>query len=52
MDDFTFFSTVFQSYDNNGRLCAVELQFLAQKMKPQSELKPGTAKSVGQCLTL
>ena len=36
--------------DDNERLCAIE-PHMVEKILPQAELKPGTARSVGQLLT-
>ena len=50
--DFTSFSTVFQSYQDNGYMimkavCNVTL-FTVEKISPRVGLEPGTARSVGQ----
>ena len=53
--DFTSFSTVFQSYQDVGRMIikAVynESLFTVGKISPQAGLEPETARSVGQRLT-
>ena len=45
--DLTSFSTVFQSYQDNGRITP----FTVEKISPQAGIEPGTERSVGQCLT-
>ena len=51
--DFTSFSTVFQSYQDdgqvgdNGRLCAMEPCLRLERSSPQARLKPGTARPRG-----
>ena len=54
--DFMSFSTLFQSYQDNGRminerLCAVEPHFTVEKISPRAGLKPRTVRSVRQGLT-
>ena len=52
--DFTSFSTLFQSYQDDERLvmkglCNGTLSTV-EKISPQAGLEPTTARSVGQCL--
>ena len=56
--NFTSFSTVFQSYQDDGwmimkiKLSAMESRLRSTRSLPQVGLKLTTARSVGQCLTL
>ena len=53
--DFMSFSTVFQSYKDNGKMVMTVVcngtPFTAVKSSLQAGLELGTARSVGQCLT-
>ena len=53
--DFTSFSTVFQSYQDDGQLiikgCVQWNPFTVEKSSPRAGLELGTARSVGQRLT-
>ena len=53
--DFTFFSTVFQSCQDDERLiikgCVQWSPFTVEKILPQAGMELGTTRSVGQCLT-
>ena len=53
--DFTSFSTVFQSYQDDGRMIMNRWMqwnpFTVERILPQERLEPGSARSVGQHLT-
>ena len=53
--NFTYFSTVFQSYQDDGRMkmkgCVSGTLFAVEKNSPRAGLEPGTARSVGLRLT-
>ena len=53
--DFTSFSTVFQSYQDDGRMimkgCVQWKPVTTEKISPQAGLELTTARSVGQRLT-
>ena len=53
--DFTSFSTVFQSYLDDGQMimksCMQGNPFTVKKFSPPARIEPGTARSVGQRLT-
>ena len=49
--DFTSFSAVFQSYQDNERRYATEPHLHLKRSPPHLGLNPGTAWSVGQSLT-
>ena len=53
--DFTSFSTVFQSYQDDGRMimkdCVQWNPFTVEKISPRAGIELGTARSVGQRLT-
>ena len=53
--DFTFFSTVFQSDQDDGRMkmkgCVQWNPFMVEKISPRAGLELGSARSVGQRLT-
>ena len=46
-----FFSTVFQSNQDDGWVIAIEPRLRLKRFSPQTEIEPGTARSAGQCLT-
>ena len=52
--DFTFLSTVFQSYQDDGWMImnsSVQWnRFRVERFPPEAEIEPGTARSVGQRL--
>ena len=53
---FTSFSTVFQSYQDNGQMIMKAVcngtPFMIEKISPQVGLEPGTARSVRPALNL
>ena len=55
-DDFTAFSAVFQSYQDDRRVimkrCAMEPRSRLQRYPPQTGLEPGTARSDNKCNTV